>query len=313
MNLRAPAVACISVVALVVAPFVGAMPGGETGQFVLWQLRIPRLLAGVLVGGTLSLVGAAFQALFANPLAAPSTIGTTAGATVGALAALVLGGTASAVGLPTVTLAAFVGGAAASFLVAALAVSGRARMNDVLLGGIAVALAASALANMLQAFAGDRALFAATQWSLGHLPQVGYSGILTMLPFVAIGTIAIFGSSRGLQALVGGPERAQTQGVHVRRLRTLILAFGSFGVAACVAVCGPIAFVGLLVPNLVRLVMGASLRWLLPFSWLVGAAFLVACDVVARLALPGREMPVGVITAGLGAPALMILVLRRQP
>jgi ABC-type Fe3+-siderophore transport system permease subunit len=312
MNRRAPAVALVSVVVLVAAPFVGALPAGDAGAFVLWQLRIPRLLTGVLVGGTLSLVGAALQALFANPLTAPSTMGTTAGATLGALAALVLGGTASTAGLPTLTLAAFAGGAAASFAVASLAVSGRARMNDVLLCGIAVTLAASALASMLQAFAGERALFSATQWSLGHLPQVGYSGILTMLPFVTVGSTAIFGASRGLQALAGGAERAQTQGVHVRRLRVVILAFGSFGVSACVATCGPIAFVGLLVPNLVRLLLGASLRSLLPFSWLVGAAFLVACDVVARIALPGREMPVGVITAGLGAPALMLLVLRRQ-
>lgn len=311
MNARVVVIVLASLVVLVAAPWLGRIPSGHVGEFVLWQLRVPRVLTGMLVGGTLSLVGAAFQALFANPLTAPSTIGTTAGATLGALAVLVLVGSGSAAGLPVVTVAAFIGGALASFAVAALAVSGRARMNDVLLGGIAVTLASSAIASMLQALAGERALFAATQWSLGHLPQVGYSGIVTMLPFVVIGSVTILASGRGLQALVGGADRAATQGVDVRRLRTVILAFGSFGVSACVAVCGPIAFVGLLVPNLVRLLVGASLRRLLPMSWLAGAAFLVACDIVARLALPGREVPVGVITAGLGAPALMLLVLRR--
>jgi iron complex transport system permease protein len=312
MNRRAILLGLGSLALLLLAPLMGSLPPGEAGSFILWQLRVPRVIAGAVVGSTLSLVGAAFQALFGNPLATPSTVGTTAGGTLGALAALVLVGGMTTLGYPTVALAAFVGGASASFAVSLLAATGRARMNDVLLGGIAITLAASACAGALQAVADQRALFAAAQWSLGHLPQVGYGGVRALLIPTALTWVVLFGSTRGLQTLVTGSERARTQGLSVRRLRTLILGVGSLGVSACVALCGPIAFVGLVVPHLVRLLVGARLRIQMPLSWLSGAAFLVSCDALARLAHPTRDLPVGVITAGLGAPALVLLVMRRQ-
>lgn len=312
MNGRALVLGLLSVAVLLVAPLLGTLPEGTPGDFILWQLRVPRVLAGVIVGSTLSLVGAAFQALFNNPLATPSTVGTTAGATLGALLALILFGGATAMGFSVVSLAAFAGGASATFAVAVLASTGRARMNDILLGGIAVSLAASASAGALQSMADQRALFAATQWSLGHLPQVGYRGVVTLLVPALLTWGVLLGCVRGLQTLVTGSERAETQGLAVRRLRTLTLGFGSLGVSACVALCGPIAFVGLLVPHLVRLTVGARLRLQMPLSWLSGAAFLVTCDSLARLVHPTRDLPVGVITAGLGAPALVLLVLRRR-
>jgi iron complex transport system permease protein len=302
------ALACFALVALSV--WIGPSLGGPEGSFVLWQLRVPRALAGLLVGSTLGLTGAAFQALFRNPLATPTTVGSEAGAALGALAALAFG-LHGGFQLSAATLLAFAGALGASLVVAATASSGRARTSDILLAGIAVTLAAGAVSQAVTALADAPALFAAAQWSLGQLPQVGYERLLWLLPFVTVSAGVVLARRRSLAALSLSEDWAETQGVPVRRVRLEVLIAGSLGVAACVALCGPIAFVGLVVPHLVRRVTRASVRELLPLSWLVGAGFLVACDAVARVLVPGRELPVGVITAALGAPTLFLLVLRR--
>src|SRR5690606_1745205 len=272
-----------------------------------------RMLAGVVVGSSFGLVGAAFQALFQNDLATPSTIGTSAGATLGALSALVFDlGNGLGV-LPVTTLFAFAGALAASFAVTLVAVRGHASISDVLLAGIAITLASAALSQGVQALADMRALFAATQWALGQLPQLGFDGVLLLAPFVAVSSALVLTQTRPLQVLALGEELAHAQGVAVTRVRVLVLVGGSLGVAACVAWCGPIAFVGLIVPHLVRRTTGPALRTLLPMSMLAGAGFLVLCDTLARVAWAERELPVGVITASLGAPALFLLVLRRRP
>jgi iron complex transport system permease protein len=310
MTLRIVLLVAGSLALIALAPFLGPELSGATGDFILWQLRVPRVLAGVVVGAMLALAGAVFQAVFANPLATPSTVGTTAGATLGALLGLVIDLPFGGLGLPVVTVTSFAGALSVSMLVASLSASGRARIGDVLLAGIAVTLAASALTTALEYAADMRALFASAQWSLGSLPQLGYEGLVLMLPFVAISVTGLLTLSRPLQALALSEELAHAQGVDVARVRVLALGLGSLGVAACVAWCGPIAFVGLIVPHIVRRIVGVGQRRLLPLSAWAGAAFLVACDTVARLLLPGRELPVGVVTAALGAPALIILIAR---
>jgi len=309
--LRTAGLVVFSLVVLALATLVGPSLGGERGDFVLVELRLPRVAVGALVGGTLALAGACFQTLFANPLATPSTVGTTAGATLGALTALALDLPSSG-SFGTTFVAAFVGAALASAAVAVIAASGRARVEDVLLAGIAVTLAAGALATGVQFVSDSRALIAAARWSLGQLAQVGYQGVFVLLPVVVPVWIALLSRSRALQTFAFGEELAHARGVNVPRLRLLVLAFGSLAVAACVAWCGPIAFVGLIVPHLVRLVVGPSLGRLLPLSLVTGAAFLVACDAVARSIVPGRELPVGVVTAALGAPTLVVLLLRAR-
>lgn len=292
--------------------WVGPSLNAETRDFVLLQLRLPRLLVGALVGATLGLSGAAFQAVFNNSLATPSTVGTTAGATLGALLALSLDVGGGVFGVSLLTAASFGGALMTTLLVSGLAASGRLSKNDVLLAGIAVTLAASALASGIQFASDARALVAAAQWSLGQLPQVGYRGVALIAPFSAVTLAGLLALGRPLQNLALGEDLAQTQGVNVARLRFSVLLVASLGVAACVAWCGPIAFVGLIVPHLVRLLLGPSLRALLPLSFIGGAAFLVTCDALARVVLPGRELPVGVITAALGAPALVFLVSRAR-
>lgn len=293
-------------------PWIGPELHADTASFVFWQLRVPRTLVGVLVGSTLGLVGAVFQTLFGNPLATPSTVGTTAGASLGALAAVLGFGSSIAVGgLPVVAVAAFLGALVVTLGVASVASSGRARVDDVLLAGIALSLAAGAITTGLQLQADMAATFEAVRWSLGHLGQVGYHGVLILLPFVLATHLVLLSQLRGLAALVAGEDRAHGQGVDVVRLRTLCLGAGAAGVGACVAWVGPIAFVGLIVPHIVRRTLGAARHTLLPMSSVVGAAFLTVCDALGRSLMPGQELPVGVLTALIGAPVLVWLVTRR--
>jgi len=302
----------VSLLLAVLSLWMGPSFVGETRDFVLFELRLPRLLVGALVGATLSISGAAFQAVFNNALATPSTVGTTAGATLGALLALAFDVGGGVLGVSLLTAAAFGGALVTTLLVSGLAASGRLSKNDVLLAGIAVTLAASALASGVQFASDARALVAAAQWSLGQLPQVGYRGVFLIGPFAAVTLVGLLALGRPLQNLALGEDLAQAQGVNVSRLRFLVLLVASLGVAACVAWCGPIAFVGLIVPQIVRLLIGPKLRTLLPLSFIGGAAFLVMCDGIARVALRGRELPVGVVTAALGAPTLVFLVSRAR-
>lgn len=309
MTSRALLLAGASLALMILAVLVGPELGGAEGAFILWQLRVPRVLVGALVGGTLALTGATFQTLFANPLASESTVGTTAGATLGALTALALDLPG---GFPVVFGCACLGAALASLSVTLVAGSGRAAMGDVLLAGITVTVATGALSVGLQYVSDSRALVAAARWSLGQLPQVGYDGVLVLAPLVVPAWLVLLGLGRALQTFAFGEELSASRGVNVPRLRSLVLAAGSLGVAACVAWCGPIAFVGLIVPHAVRRVVGASLARVLPLSLVTGAAFLVFCDALARSLSPARELPVGVVTAALGAPALVALLFRTR-
>lgn len=283
----------------------------ELRRFVLVELRLPRALLGFVVGSTLGLVGAALQTLFQNPLASPTTIGTTAGAALGALLALVLGAQGAWL-LPASTLFAFVGALVATSVVFAVASSGRARLEEILLAGIAVGLATGALSQALHALADAPALFASAQWSLGQLPQVGFDRLLLSLAPSALCAAVILGRARALGALGLGEDWARSFGVDTLRVRKEILVASSLGVGAVVALAGPIAFVGLLVPHLVRRLFAPSPRALLGWSWWSGGVYLLACDTLARELLPHRELPVGVLTALLGAPLLFFLVLRRE-
>lgn len=281
----------------------------ELRHFILLELRAPRALIALFVGSTLSIIGGSFQALFRNDLAAPSTVGTTAGATLGALAALTLG-LDGVWGVSAITSFAFVGALLTTGLVLSVAGRAQARLEEVLLAGIAITLGAGALAQGLHLIADQNALFAVAHWSLGQLPQVGYARVLSLVLPVVGSHVVLLSARRGLQTLGWGEERAQSLGVNTRRLRLMVLLAGCLGVGACVALCGPIAFVGLLVPHLVRRALGeTSALDLGTMAW-AGAVFLLASDTIAHFAIPNHELPVGVITASLGAPALFYLITR---
>ena len=304
-------VVLLSLLAVCLAPWLGPPLSGEAARFVMLELRLPRVVLGVLVGAALGLTGAAFQVVLENPLATPSTVGTTAGASLGALAVLVLW-PAAAVGAPGVALGAFIGAFGVSLGLATLATLRHLRTEELLLAGIAITLAAGAATTGLQVQADASATLASVRWALGSLATVGHGKALRLLPLLLLGGVGVLSQLRGLQAMTAGAERAASQGVDVVRTRTLVLGAGSLMVAGSVASVGPIAFVGLVVPHLVRLAVGGGPRWNLPLSAVAGAGFLPLADGLARVLVPGRDLPVGVLTAMLGAPALLVLLLRRR-
>lgn len=311
--LRIVSIIIFSIAAILLAPWFGVLSISELDSFIIWQLRFPRVLNGLLVGATLSIAGASFQSLFGNPLATPSTTGTTAGASLGALIAIVLLPTSLSYQSIVITGAAFLGAVLISFPLAILAARARIHMEDVLLAGIGCTLATGAISTGLQFQADMSATYRAVQWSLGSLSQVGYQASYWLFPFCTLSIIGLLSLRRGLEALISGEEQAYSQGVPIIRIRALTLLFASLGVGASVAFCGPIAFVGLLVPHLLRLYVGFERRWIMLLSPLFGGAFLVICDAIARIAFSSGEIPVGVITAALGAPMLIgLILLRRQ-
>ncbi len=299
----------LSLIWLLTIPFIGI---SEYSDFVFWQLRVPRVLMGVMVGAVLGLTGAVFQTLFNNPLATPATTGTTAAATLGALIGIVLIGSQTVMAVPVIILSAFSLSLVASLLVARIASMGQVRIEQILLAGIAVSLAAGSIASGVQFNADQASTFQAIRWSLGNLGQVGYTRVLYMLPLFLLCMIILLKPVRALEAYLFGESRAWTHGVNVVRLRTVLLIVGSVGVGASVALCGPIAFVGLIVPHIVRLMVASERRILLPLSAWYGGVFLASCDLFCRLVYPGRELPVGVMTAAIGAPVLIWLIIRRS-
>ena len=298
---------CTVVLIAAGTPFIG--PAAD--EFVLWQLRVPRVLMAVLVGCVLGVAGAVYQCLFENALATPSTVGTTGGAALGAMVASLVYPLDSVVGMPIIVVAAFLGAALVTALIATIAARPRAQIADVLLAGIAISLGASAITMGLKASADMAATMRVVRWSMGNLSQVGYERVVIMAPIAAISVVAMLRLARPLEALALGYERAATVGVRIHRLRAVGLGSGSLGLGACVALCGPIAFVGLIVPHIARGLVGDARHRLLPASALVGAAFLTAADTLGRSLLEFREIPVGVITAATGAPLLVFIIWRQ--
>lgn len=279
-------------------------------SFVLWQLRAPRVLVGLVAGSQLALVGAAYQTLFRNPLAESSTLGTTAGAALGALLSLTLDLRGFGAFAAT-SVFSFVGATLASLVLLRIAAAARARLEEVLLAGIAITLATSAIAQTVQSLTDPDRLFSATMWSLGQLPQVGFDRVSYALVPVLAATVLLLRRRRALSTMLLGEQWARALGVPTQRVRLEVLLASCLTVSVVVALSGPIAFVGLLVPHLARPLVRGQAHALLPVSALLGASFLTLSDLCARHVLPERELPVGALTAAFGAPLLLWLIAHR--
>ncbi|MEX5637121.1 FecCD family ABC transporter permease [Parafrankia sp. FMc2] len=278
---------------------------------IAWKVRAPRVLSAVFVGAGLAICGVALQALVRNALAEPYLIGVSSGASVGAAAALLFSVSlsGSAWGLSG---SAFVGGIAATALVFAIArVGGRLTSTRLVLAGITVSYALSALTSFL-IFASDSANGArgVLFWLLGSLTQARWSSLPVPAAAFALTMVVLFSWARRLDALSIGDDTALTLGARPTRLRAQAFVIVAVCVGAVVAIAGPIGFVGLVVPHVARRMVGGEHRRVLPVAALLGAAFLVWADVAARLVLQPREMPLGVVTALVGAPFLLMLVRR---
>jgi iron complex transport system permease protein len=275
-----------------------------TGQTILFEIRLPRVVLGALVGASLALAGAAYQGVFRNPLADPYLLGVAAGAGLGATLAL-------AGGLPRIWIAplAFVGGLAAVGVTYLLgrSVGGRTT-TSLILAGVAV----SAFATAAQTFLLQRrveVLREVYSWILGRLTTVGWGEVVGVAPYALVAGAVVIGSGRLLDVLRLGDEEAASLGVRVDRVRLAVVAAATLATGAAVSVSGLIGFVGIIVPHTIRLVFGWSYRVIVPLSALFGAGFLVFADLMARTLISPAELPIGVVTAFLGAP-FFVLVLR---
>ena len=284
---------------------------GQQEASVVWAIRLPRVLLAALVGAALAVSGAALQGVFRNPLADPGLIGVSSGAAVGAVSVVIAG--VAPLGLATVPMAAFAGGVLAAFGVYALARSnGRTEVVTLLLTGIAVNAIAGAAIGLLTYVADDQQLRAIVFWSMGSLGGATWRATLATAPFVVVGAIALPRWAGTLNLFVLGEREARHLGVDTERVRLGVVAVVALATGAAVAVAGIIGFVGLVVPHVVRLLAGPDHRVLLPASAVGGAALLVATDLGARTVVAPAELPIGIVTALVGGPFFLVLLLRTR-
>ena len=296
-------------------PLVNVDSGLDSRQSaILWDIRLPRVVLALLVGATLSVAGGSYQGVFRNPLADPYLLGAAAGAGLGATLVLTFdaqGGWGPFDVLPAV---AFVGALLAvglTYLVGRAAGRGVAgTTTSLILAGVAMASLFTAVQTYLQQRSDDtvREVYA---WILGGLSTSGWSEVRLILPWTALAAAGVLLYRRPLDVLAVGDEEATTLGLHVDRTRLVVVVAASLGTAAAVAVSGLIGFVGIIVPHAIRLVAGHSYRVILPLTLVAGGAFMVLADLAARTALSPAEVPIGVITALVGAPFFLALLGRR--
>ncbi|HZU86253.1 MAG TPA: iron ABC transporter permease [Anaerolineaceae bacterium] len=291
---------------------LAAAPGPELQTFdtILFSLRLPHAFLIALAGAALSGSGAAYQGLFRNPLADPYLIGVASGAGLGAVAAMGVQWPYTPLGLLAVPLAAFAGGLLAVLIVYQLARVGRTiPTTNLILAGVAFSAFASALTSFLMINASGE-LRRALIWLLGGSTMSGWQPVLGALPYIGIGLGVLLTMGHALNVLQFGDDQAHQLGLPVRRVRWLVILSATLASAAAVAFAGVIGFVGLIVPHILRMLCGPDHRRLLPLSMLGGASMLLLADILARVLMAPQELPVGIITALIGAP-FFLWVLRR--
>ena len=280
---------------------------------VFFVARLPRVLAAAIVGSGLALSGVVFQALLRNPLAASDTLGVSAGAALGAILAITFHVDFSFLGISVVPAASFAGSVGAMAIVYVMSMARRRGTSStvLLLAGIAIAALLAAVGRFVQYFADFTDTARTVQWMMGALDVGSYPPIVAALVLLTIAGAGFATLPRALDLLSMGAESAQARGVDVVRAERIALVSASMSTGAAVSLGGPILFIGIIVPHIVRLLVGADHRLVLPASGLFGAAFLVGCDVVARTIFAPAELPVGIITAILGGPFFLWLLFRR--
>jgi iron complex transport system permease protein len=280
---------------------------------IVWQLRLPRVMLGLLVGCMLASAGSAYQGVFRNPLADPYLLGVSAGAGVGVTIAVVTGATWEAGPFDTIQLAAFVGAIGAVGLTYMLAsVGGPMRSTSVLLlAGVAVSAFLLAIQTFLLQRHAD-SIRDVYNWITGSLSTSGWAEVRALVPYAIVTTVVLVLYRRALDVLAVGDDEAAALGLNVGRTRLVVVATASLATAAAVSVSGLVGFVGIIVPHVVRMVAGTSYRVILPLSLLFGGAFLALADLMGRTLLSPAEVPIGVVTAFVGAPFFAVVLRTRQ-
>jgi iron complex transport system permease protein len=289
----------------------GAAMTHVNGEATLWLIRVPRLLMAVFVGATLATAGVVMQGVFRNPLAEPGVIGISSGAAVGASASIVFG--LSFLGPLTLPVFAFVGGLLATIVVYASArADGRTEVVTLVLTGIAVNAVGGAAIALFTYLGSTQEREQIVFWQLGSLNGTRWQDLAIVIPIAVVGIVACLFLSGSLDLLALGERQAEHLGVRVERLRVFAIVVIALLTCAAVAFCGIIGFVGLVVPHLMRMILGPGHRLLMPASALGGAVLLLAADLVARTAIPGSELPIGMLTALIGGPFFFWLLRRTR-
>ncbi|HWK10433.1 MAG TPA: iron ABC transporter permease [Vicinamibacterales bacterium] len=317
----------LAVAAVVLAPLVGSTRISLRAAFdwsrpfadnpdaqIFFIARLPRTLAGASVGALLASSGVVFQGLLRNPLATPFTLGVSAGAALGAMLAITFGWSFRVFGLSAAPAAAFVGSLLAVGIVYALAQARHRGLSTtvLLLAGVTLNAFLSALILFVQYFADFADTYRTLRWLMGDLDISSYEPLVAALP-LGLASLAVFAwLARPLNLLALGPDSAESRGLNVAAAQRTAFLSASLATGAAVSIGGPIGFVGIVIPHLVRLLVGPDHRLVLPAAALFGAAFLVGCDLVARTLIAPIELPVGIITALIGGPFFLWLLIRNR-
>lgn len=305
----------ISISILIVSPMLGldSIVSNDIKQQIFLEIRLPRVMFAFIAGAGLALCGMVFQAMFHNPLATPFTLGVASGASLGAAVYVSLGLSFSLFGLDGTSIAAFIGALVAiTFVYGISQIRGGFSTETLLLTGVALNFFFSSLILFTQYLSDVTDTFRIMRWLMGSLSIVGYHDLLQLLPVVSICVAVIIWLSRELNLLMTGDDIALSRGVAVKKVRYVLFLVTSLCVGAIVALCGPIGFVGMMVPHICRLLIGADHRWLVPATVMFGGGFLILCDTIARLILAPAEIPVGIITTLLGGPFFLWLLVKSR-
>ena len=315
-----PAIIVFAVFVIVAAPFLGIesislneifhVSTGNIKANIFWKIRIPRVLTAFCAGAALAISGMVFQAMFRNPLATPFTLGVSSGAAFGAALYVKLGLVFSILGTSGQTVSSFLGAVISIFFV-----YGMTRLKKgfstatMLIAGVAINFFFSSLILFIQYLSDFANSFRIIRWLMGGVEIVGYAPVLSLLPFFVIGSLIVLALTNELNLMMLGEDIAVSRGVAVKKIKALLFFATSIMVGGVVSVCGPIGFVGMMAPHICRLLIGANHRYLMPATFVFGGAFLVFCDTLARTIIAPAEIPVGIITALLGGPFFLWLLL----
>jgi iron complex transport system permease protein len=309
-----------AIIVLAAAPFIGMdfisplqLFKNDLQTTIFFTLRVPRVLVAFIAGSGLALCGMMFQAMFRNPLADPFTLGISSGASCGAAATILLGLNGAFCGVSYISLGAFTGAAVSMACVYLLSSLQKTSSNlTMLLSGIAISFLFSSVLMFMQYLSSLRDSFHIVRWLMGGIEVFGYQQILSMLPFMVIGMFIVLIKLPELDHLLAGEDLAKSRGVRVNLTKNLLLLAATLIVGSIVAICGPIGFVGLMIPHICKMLFKTRHAILGPASFLSGGIFLVLCDTLARVVIAPAEMPVGVITALLGGPFFLWLLFIRK-
>jgi len=313
----------VAIFVVLVTPFIGMTPipldvlfNGSSGGVeadIFWRIRIPRVLIAFLAGMGLAVSGMAFQSMFRNPLATPFTLGVASGASLGAALFVQFGIPFVIWGISGTALAAFMGALVAILLVYGLTrLRGGLSTPTMLLAGVAISFFFSSAMLFTQYLSDFTKSFRILRWLMGGISVVGFNSLHNILPFVTVGCLIIIYLTHELNLMMSGEEIAISRGINIRFTKKILFFATSLMVGGVVSVCGPIGFIGLMAPHFSRLLIGNDHRYLTPMSLLFGGVFLTICDTFSRTLIAPAEIPVGVITALLGGPFFIWLLVRKS-